>query len=216
MTLEAPVVNQATGLAGTPAGGLAVIGSAGLPQNLTGWTATVDYEFPTTAQMENGNLIYMQIPAGVPAGAAIVQLSSPNGNLVIPAVVMQVDAPDPVIVSAVNASGAPINQSNPAHIGDTVVLTVTGLTQSSVAAGLSNTQVVVEESREGSPPRRPRSLRVRKPTPIRSNLRLAPTYPLVRLKRCRSASVHASPRLFRSSFFRIPNSARKNELRAAC
>jgi hypothetical protein len=144
MSLQTPILNQATGLAGTPAGGLALIPSAGLPQNLNGWTAALDWgQFPTTAQAQNANLISMPIPPVVPPGPAIVQLTAPDSSLVIPLVVMQVDAPDPVITAAVNASGNPIGSSNPAQIGSTVTLTVTGLTQSPTAAGLANTQVTI-------------------------------------------------------------------------
>ncbi len=120
MSVQTPILNQATGMAGTPAGGLAVFSSGGFPQNLTGWSATLDYKFSSTVQMEASNQVYMPIPAGVPSGAAIVALNPPNSNVVIPAVVMQVDAPDPVIVAAVNSSGNPISQSNPVRIGDAV------------------------------------------------------------------------------------------------
>lgn len=144
-TMLTPVLNQATGLPGTPAGGTAVIATSGLPQNLTGWTVTFDYNpaWTATVQLQNGNLVYVTVPQSVPAGAAILQLNPPNGNLSIPAVVMQVDTPDPVIAAAVNASGNAINASNPVLIGQTVTLTVTGLTQSATGAGLSNTQVIV-------------------------------------------------------------------------
>ena len=143
MSVQTPILNQATGLAGTPAGGLAVFSSTGSPQNLTSWSVTLDYKIPSTLQMENSNQVYMPMPAGVPSGAAIVALNPPNSNVVIPAVVMQVDAPDPVIVAAVNSSGNPISQSNPVRIGDTVTLAVSGLTQSFNSAGLSNTQVTI-------------------------------------------------------------------------
>ena len=143
MTLFAPVVNQATGLPGTPAGGAASISTAGLPQNLTGWAVTLDFGFPTTVQMQSGNQILMPVPSAVPPGPAIVQLTSPNPNVNIPAIVMQVDLPDPVIVSTVNGAASAVTASNPVHIGDTVTLTVTGLTQSAAGAGVANTLVYV-------------------------------------------------------------------------
>jgi hypothetical protein len=143
MSIVTPILNQATGLAGTPAGGLAVFSSTGLPQNLTGWSVTLDYNIPGTVQMENSNQVYMPVPAGITSGAAIVLLNPPSSSIVIPAVVMQIDAPDPVITAAVNASGNPISQSNPVHIGDTMTLSVTGLTQSLTGAGLSTTQVTI-------------------------------------------------------------------------
>lgn len=144
MSIVTPVLNQATGLAGTPAGGVAVFSSAGLPQNLTSWSATLDPKyFPTAIQMESSNLVSMPIPAAVLTGAAIVQLNPPSSSIVIPEVVMQVDAPDPIITAAIDAAGNAIGQSNPAHVGDTITLTVTGLTQSANGAGLSNAQVTI-------------------------------------------------------------------------
>lgn len=144
VSMLTPILNQATGLPGTPAGGVAVITCTGLPQNVTGWTVLFDYQIPSTVQMQNGNQLYVPIPASVAAGgAAVVQLIPPNSNIVIPAVVMQVDLPDPVITAAVNASGNPISSTNPVHVGDTMTLTVSGLTQSATGAGLNNTQVVI-------------------------------------------------------------------------
>lgn len=141
MTMIPPVYDQATGLAGTPVGGVAVISTAGLPSNLAGWTVTLDFGFPATPQV-NGNLLSIQVPPGVPAGAAIVELTPPGGGALIPAVVMQVDAPDPIITGAANGAG-PISASNPAQIGGAVTLAVSGLTQSTTGAGLANAQITV-------------------------------------------------------------------------
>ncbi len=144
ISMLTPIVNQATGLAGTPVGGVAVIAGTGLPQNLTGWTVLFDYQFPSVIQLRNGNVIYVPVPAGVPAGgAAVVQLIPPGNSSVIPLVVMQVDEPDPVITAAVTSAGNPVSSSNPVNIGGTVTLTVTGLTQSFTGTGLSNSQVTV-------------------------------------------------------------------------
>jgi hypothetical protein len=143
MTLRTPVLNDYTSLDGTPAGGTAVISTAGVPLNLAGWTLQVDF-VSTPFQMGGGNLIQVQIPPGTAPGAATVQLLPPSGmNAAIPPVVMQVDLPPPVIVAAANASGTLISASNAVHLGDTVTLSVTGLTQSSTGAGLSQTQIFV-------------------------------------------------------------------------
>ncbi len=141
MSMIPPVYDQATGLAGTPVGGVAVISSSGLPSSLAGWTATLDYSYPINPQT-NGNLISFQVPPGVPPGAGIVNLAPPGGSPLIPAVVMQIDAPDPLITAVVNAAG-PITSANPAVIGGTVTLSVSGLTQSTTGAGLATTQVTV-------------------------------------------------------------------------
>jgi hypothetical protein len=147
MTMRTPIVNYYTSLGGTPAGGTALIPTVGVPLNLTGWQLYVDFQL-TTFQMGGENMIIVQIPpTNVPPGAATIYLVSPGNSAVIPPVVMQIDAPPPVIVTATNSADATINASNPVYLGDTVTLSVTGLTQSTTGAGLSQTQVTV-----GSPP----------------------------------------------------------------
>lgn len=141
-TMLPSIVNQATGLAGVPPGGVAMIPTSGLPQNLTGWTMTIGGQ-SATFQVFGGNWIAATVPAGLPPGPGVVQLFSPNTSVVIPPIVMQVIAAPPQIIAVVNTSGLPISSSNPAHIGDTLVLSVTGLTQSLTGAGLSNTQLIV-------------------------------------------------------------------------
>jgi uncharacterized protein (TIGR03437 family) len=132
LTLRAPVVNQVTGLMGVPAGGGAIVSTYGLPQTIgSGWTLTVGGQ-STGFLLGAGNQLYFQVPAGLAAGPAVVQLTSPNGDQ-IPGVVMQIDAPPPVIVGAVNAAGVPIDSAHPVRQGDTVVLAVTGLTDASGA-----------------------------------------------------------------------------------
>jgi hypothetical protein len=146
MTLRNPILNYYTGLDGTPAGGTAVIRTVGVPQNVAGWTLLLNSNTPLVFQMGAGGVITAQIPSNLnyqDLGAAIVQLIPPNNGAAIPPVVMQIDLPPPVIVAAANAIGVPITSSNPVHVGDTVVLSVTGLTQSSTGEGLSETQVTV-------------------------------------------------------------------------
>jgi uncharacterized protein (TIGR03437 family) len=142
LTIRTPILNQATMVEGTPAGGTAIIPTVGVPQNVAGWTLQVDF-IPTTFQMGGGGLISVQIPANIPAGAATVQLIPPGNSATIPPVVMQINAPPPAIVAAANSSGAPITTSNPAQLGNPMVLSVTGLTQSTNGTGLSQTQITV-------------------------------------------------------------------------
>jgi len=143
MTLRTPILNSYTSLDGTPAGGTALIPTVNVPLNVTGWTLLLDYGIPATFQMGGGGLIQAQIPPNVPLGGASVQLIPPNNSSVIPPVVMQIDAPPPAIVAAANSTGAFITNTNPVPLGTTVTLSVTGLTQSSNGAGLSQTQVTV-------------------------------------------------------------------------
>jgi hypothetical protein len=130
MSLVAPVLNQATGLAGTPAGGVAVVATTGIPATITGgWTLTVGGQAASILSVAGGQL-YFSVPNGLQTGPVPVQLTSPNGNA-IPAILMQIDQPPPVILGAANAAGVSIDQTHTVKPGDTVVLTVSGLLDSS-------------------------------------------------------------------------------------
>ncbi|MBV9401725.1 MAG: matrixin family metalloprotease [Bryobacterales bacterium] len=129
ISLHAPVLNQATGLPGIPAGGGAVVSTSGLPQAIgSGWTLTVAGERSTPVL--SGGQLYFQVPNGIAVGPAAVQLTSPNGDQ-IPTVVMQIDPPPPVVIAAVNSVGVPIDTTHPVKQGDQVILTVAGLDDSS-------------------------------------------------------------------------------------
>jgi len=130
ITMRAPVLNQATGLAGIPGGGVAVATASGLPANIgAGWTITVGGQ-KATSVLGGGGQLSFQVPNGLPAGPAVVQLTSPNGDQ-IPPVLMQIDPPPPVILAAVNSAGVPIDQNHPVKQGDAVILTVSGLLDAS-------------------------------------------------------------------------------------
>ena len=146
LTLRAPVLNQATGLTGVPAGGGAIVSTSGLPPTIgSGWTLTVGGQ-NTGFLLGAGNQLYFQVPAGLAPGPAVVQLTSPNGDQ-IPGVVMQIDPPPPVIVGVVNGAGALIDSAHPVRQGDTVVLWVTGLTDASgAAAPLASVHVTIAET----------------------------------------------------------------------
>ncbi|HEY4362278.1 MAG TPA: matrixin family metalloprotease [Bryobacteraceae bacterium] len=136
-TLHVPVVNQLTGLAGVPSAGFALISTTGLPSNLNGWSLTIDGQ-PAGFSMVSGGQIYAQVPAGLPLGAAEVQLTSPAGE-VIPKVVMQIDGPPPVVLGTVNAGGAAASAVQAVHVGDTITLVVSGLIDPSTAANAAVT-----------------------------------------------------------------------------
>jgi hypothetical protein len=129
ITLRAPVLNAVTGLAGVAPGAQAVVSAVGLPAFLGGWTLTVGGQSTQPSMGPNG-LLYFQIPNGLPTGPAPVQLTSPSGST-IPAILVQIDGPPPVITAATDASGNAISQANPAMPGGTVILTVSNLTDAS-------------------------------------------------------------------------------------
>jgi uncharacterized protein (TIGR03437 family) len=136
-TLRVPVVNAATGLAGVPAGGTALIASSGLPVVLDGWRLTVGGEAAPFSVDTNGQ-ITAQVPGDLGLGPQVVQLLAPDGSGP-PPIVLQLDAAPPVIVSAFDNSaaagaGAAVSPASPANAGDSVTLLVVRLADP--AAGL--------------------------------------------------------------------------------
>src|SRR5262249_9411610 len=138
VSLRANIVSVATGQAIVPAGSFALITAPGVPQNLTGWSLTIGSQRVLFSANGPGQIV-AQVPAGLAVGPAIVQLSSPTAT--VPPVVLQVDPP--VILAAVNGSGAAIDASHPARPGDTVQLTVFGFADFSSQALLSGVQINV-------------------------------------------------------------------------
>ncbi|HML15375.1 MAG TPA: matrixin family metalloprotease [Bryobacteraceae bacterium] len=122
-SLMAPILNQATGLPGVPAGGVALINTTGLPSSLTGWTLTISNQ-PATFSFVNGQII-APLPPGLLLGETVVQLTSPNG-MNVPPVVIEIDPPSPAVISAADGAVA-LNATNAANPGDTVTLTVENL-----------------------------------------------------------------------------------------
>ncbi len=141
-SLLAPIVNQATGLEGVPAGGIGVINTSGLPSNLAGWVLTISNQQASFTVNSTGQIL-ANVPAGTLNGPAIVQLIPPSGPGILP-VVMQIDLPPPVILAATNASGAPISGTNPVTGGNAVSLTVAGLQdQTGALPALANVNITI-------------------------------------------------------------------------
>ncbi len=80
---------------------------------VAGQSAQILYSSPTQ--------INFVIPSGVPVGPAVLALSG-----AFP-VVLQIDPPPPVILSALSAAGVVPDASNPAAPGNSITLTVSGL-----------------------------------------------------------------------------------------
>jgi len=125
-----PVINAATGLAGVPAGGTALIASSGLPAALDTWRLTIGGEAVRFSADKNGQ-ITAQIPGDLAPGPQLVQLLAPDGSGP-PPIVLQLDAAPPVILSAFDNSagagaGAAVSPASPANVGDTVTLAVSRL-----------------------------------------------------------------------------------------
>jgi len=140
-TLKAPVTNLATGLPGVPAGGAAVIGTSGLPSNLSDWVLTIG-EIPTTFTTNSLNQLIAQVPVGVSIGPAIVRLTSPGRDALQP-ILMQVDPPPPSITAILNAAGIAVDSAHAAQIGDQITAIVAGLADPTVALQANQVQVKI-------------------------------------------------------------------------
>ena len=129
-SLRAPAVNAATGLAGIPAGGTALVRTTGLPQDLTGWTVTVG-GLATTFAVDKNGVLSIRVPDKISLGPQIVQLARADGTGPQP-IALQVDAAPQVIASAfdntvLNGTGAAVSATSPANAGDTITLSVSQL-----------------------------------------------------------------------------------------
>ena len=132
-----PVLNAVTGLAGVPAGGVARIATTGLPADLTGWTLTVG-TLPAAFTTDANGVLTVQVPTLLGVGEQPVQLIPPANSTVaaIPRVMLQLDPPPPIILWSVDtpvADGGPVlvTASNPAPLGESVIVMVYGLSSSS-------------------------------------------------------------------------------------
>jgi len=135
-SMMVPVYNQATGLAGVPAGGTAVVNMNSLPSSLSGWTVTVGDTTADYKLLDNGQLA-IQVPSAAQSGTVPVKLRNPSGDTVS-TVLVQIDPPPPTILSISSILGGTIDGNNPAHAGDIVSLKVAGLTdqQGNIVSGI--------------------------------------------------------------------------------
>ena len=154
-TLHAPVTNLATGLAGVPTGGIAVIPFSGLPANLPGWTLTIgDVSAPFSA---GANQLRATVPSGASVGLAVVRLTDPSGAS-LPSILMQIDPPSPAITAVVNASGVAVDAAHAALAGDAITVVVAGLIDSSTSFAPSALRVTVGGVDQGMPTAQPTGL----------------------------------------------------------
>ena len=120
-----PPVNQATGGAGVPAGGIAVANVSNLTASSGSIVLTVADQRATIISIANGQITF-QVPAGLPLGPAVVKLQLPTSDTVQP-VVLNIDPQPPAITAAFSSPGVPVDAAHPAVRGGTVIFTVTGL-----------------------------------------------------------------------------------------
>lgn len=130
LSLRVPTLNAVTGLAGVPIGGTVLLATSGLPLNLASWTLTIG-GVSTNFGVNTNGILSAAVPAGIALGPNAIQLTSAAGTGPSP-ILMQVDAPAPVISAAIDSSGAGgtgfvIAPGAPASAGDIITLLVSGL-----------------------------------------------------------------------------------------
>ncbi|HEV3332572.1 MAG TPA: IPT/TIG domain-containing protein [Bryobacteraceae bacterium] len=84
------------------------------------------------------NQISFVVPLQMPLGATILTLN--NGSATSPQIVVQIDAPPPVVTAITNSSSQAVDTNHPANAGDVIVATLTGV-DPSVANNASRVQV---------------------------------------------------------------------------
>ena len=137
VSIQLPIVNQSTGLAGVPAGGQALIRVSGLPADLTsglkGWALAIGGKL-TPFKVVDATTLSAVIPADLTVGAQGVQLASPNPALTpggVTPLFLQIDLAPPTLLSAaaIRETATAVNPTSAAKAGDRVVLNVSGLNQ---------------------------------------------------------------------------------------
>ncbi len=148
ISLRAPVLNQTTGLAGVPAGGIAAISVTGLPTGLpadmAGWTLTIG-GVGVNLRLSDST-IRAVVPPATPLGPTVLRLTSPNGDGIAP-ILFNVDAPPPMIQAASDSSApdgpVAIDDLHPAAPGDVIALAVTRLSGSAESVPASSVHIDV-------------------------------------------------------------------------
>jgi hypothetical protein len=139
--IAAPVVNAATGAAGVPSGGLAMMSVSNLTAPGGSIAVTVNDQRAAVLSVSGGQVTF-QVPAGTPVGPAIVRLQLPGGEPVLP-VVMQVDVAAPIITAAFSAPGVPADAARPAFRGSLTGFLVSGLPDAATLGDFSSVRVNV-------------------------------------------------------------------------
>jgi Matrixin len=143
ISLRAPVVNVATGLAGVPAGGIAAVSVTGLPiglhEDMTGWTLTIGGVGVNLSLSDSR--IRAVVPAATPLGPTVLRLISPSGETIAP-ILFNVDAQPPIIQAASGTDG-PVDALHPAAPGDVITLDLTRLAGSAPSVPASSVHISV-------------------------------------------------------------------------
>ncbi len=124
--------NATTGSAGITAGSTASISVNNLITQ-AGLTATLNDQ-PVTVSSVNGNVVTFQVPQGLSAGPAILKVQNAAGDVSFP-IAMNIDAPPPVIETALAGVSVTLDSSRYVKPNDLVTLVVDNLYADAQAGG---------------------------------------------------------------------------------
>lgn len=136
--ISSQLTDPATGRTSVYPGGLAAVSGANLAATQGTVTVTLNDQ-PVQVQSVAANRIVFQVPPTLPPGPAI--LSVQVGDERSYPVIVTIDPPPPVIVSAINGSAG--NTGRAARPGDLITLTVRGLAEPGAAPALSAVKISV-------------------------------------------------------------------------
>lgn len=124
-TVQLPVVNDATGLAGAPGGATIALRTSSTTTDIRGWSVVLGGVRSPVSRTDDGRLL-VPVASSVPVGPQVLQLVTTSGPQV-PPVLFQVDYLPPVIGAVTGLGSLAANPQQRVRAGDKVGLTVTGL-----------------------------------------------------------------------------------------
>lgn len=147
VSLQAPILNAATGTPGVSAGGTAIV-SVINATNAAGLALTVGDQQAAIVSTLNGQIVFT-VPAGLPPGPAIVRLQTGNAD-VVPPLVMNIDPPPPQIVAAFSAPGTQADANHPITRGLLTGFQIANLPDPSSISDISTVRVNVGGTDHGA------------------------------------------------------------------
>ncbi|MGA2435840.1 MAG: IPT/TIG domain-containing protein [Bryobacteraceae bacterium] len=124
--LTSNIIDQASGHAPAFPGGTALVTAANLPQGVNLTLTLNGAAVPVTSI--SGNQIAFQVPTSLSPGYALLGLQA-GGSSAFPVIVTLGTAPP--AIDSIQVNFGPVSASNPAHPGDFIVITASGLPVSS-------------------------------------------------------------------------------------
>jgi hypothetical protein len=135
-------VNPANGQPSVYAGGAAAVAVSQLPPGADASSISISVgDSPARVLSVADGVVTFELPSGLDLGPAVLRLSA--GGVAAPPVVIVIDAPPPVIQAVTDLDGVAIGPARPAMPGETLLLTVTGISDDSALADPSRLAIRV-------------------------------------------------------------------------